>query len=544
MEQNQPEQYTPVDLREYLGVIRARKWTILLVAVLVLALALAYSFRQSPVYRSQSRLLLKPIPSTGYFPSVSLETESQLLSSDLVAKEAARILGTEDPDGLLGGLGVSGVPESQVLEIYYSSADADFAADAANAFAEGFIRYQEEQANQTVVVQRRELESQLDEAQLELDAVLRKLEATLPEETAKIGRLQVQQSAVSARLGLLQQQLDQLAQPSPTGREDGGDVIQAAVAPTAPYAPNHLANGLMGLFLGIGLGLAFAFLRQRLDDRFRGRSDIERVLQAPVLATIPKIKGRKALSDRLVAFNDPRSPASEAYRALRTGVIFAARQENLSTFAITSPREGEGKSLTAANLAVTIGQTGQKVALVSADMRRPTLERYFLQADVPGVGLSGWLTSKGHDLPPLRKTEADNVDLLPCGTVPPNPAELLTSPRFVELIAQLKERYEIIIFDTPPVLPVTDVATLASMLDGTLLVLDATSTHRSTAADAHETLTRVGVKVIGSVLNSFDPSSTNSYYYAPHYSSSYGYSSNGSGTSESRGRKSRLFSRR
>ena len=533
MEQTHQE-YTPVDLREYLGVIRARKWSILLVTTLVLALALAYSFRQDPVYRAQSRLLLKPVPSTGYFPSASLETESQLLRSDLVADQAAQVLGRDDSSDLLGGLGVSGVPESQVLEISYSSADPQFAADAANAFAEGFIRYQERQANRTVETQRTELEKQLEETQLALEEVLRQIEDTPPTETAEIGELRVQESGLSARLGLLQGQLDQLDQPDQGSSEDGGDVIEVAVAPSDPYAPNHLANGLMGLILGIGLGLAVAFLRQRLDDRFRGSSDVERVVQAPVLATIPKIKGRKTLPDRLVALNDPRGPVSEAYRALRTGVVFAARQEGLCTLAVTSPNEGEGKTLTAANLAVVIGQTGQTVALVSADMRRPTLERYFLQAEVSRIGLSSWLTGDLHEVPPLRPTEADNVDLLPCGPIPSNPAELLSSPRVVELTSQLKERYDMVIFDTPPVLPVADVATLASMLDGALLVFDASSTHRSAARDGREMLARVGVNIVGTVLNAFDPTASNSYYYAPYLSKGYGYSPNGEGSTAKR----------
>jgi capsular exopolysaccharide synthesis family protein len=537
------DQYTPVDLREYIGVIRARKWSIILVTLLVLGLALAYSYRQDPVYRAQSRLLLKPMPSTGYFPSQSLETESQLLRSDLVATEAAKVMGRPDASGLLGGISATGIPESQVLEIFYTSSDPQLAADAANAFAEGFIIYQESQANRTLELQRADITVQLEEVQADLDKVLRAVEATPETETAKLGQLAVQQNGLSARLGLLQQQLDQLDQPGASTGEDGGDIIQAASVPGSPYAPNHLANGLMGLFLGVALGLAFAFLRQRLDDTFRGRSEVERVVQAPVLATIPKIKGRKALPDRLVVIRDPRGPAAEAYRALRTGIIFASRQHDLHTLAVTSPREGEGKTLTTANLAAAIGQTGQKVALISADMRRPTLERYFaLTSTSQSGGLSSWLTGDDQEPPVLIATEADNVDILPCGPIPHNPGELLTSPRLVELVAHLKENYDIVIFDTPPVLPVADVATLASILDGTLLVLDAATTHRSTAADAREELARVGVNIVGTLLNAFDPSVSNYYYYAPYHSSK-GYSStyvsNGEGRRKSDKRRFR-----
>ena len=525
MQQSQYEDgYAPVDLREYLGVIRARKWTILLTVLLVLGLALAYSYRQEPVYRAQARLLLKPIPSTGYFPSVSLETESQLLRSDLVAERAAKILDREDPSSLLGGVSVSPVPESQVLEVFYSSTEPQEAASAANAFAEGFIEYQELQANQTIENQVKDLEEQLSDLETELNGVLAGIEqATEAKNATRLGRLRSQEAALSTRLGLLQQELDEIQNPGATASRDGGEVIQRASVPSEPYAPNHIANGLMGLLLGLGAGLGLAFLRQRLDDRFRGRSDVERSVEAPVLATVPKIRGRKRPEDRLVAVSEPHSGASESYRALRTGVLFTARQEGLKVFAVTSLQEGEGKTLTVANLAAATGQTGQTVALVSADMRRPTLETYF-GVERGDWGLSSWLTGTEDVLPPLQQSKADNVDILTCGPIPRNPGELLTSPRLTELITELRRRYDYVLFDTPPVLAVADVTTLASMMDGTILVLDMTKTRRSQASHIREDLLRVGARLIGAVLNNYDPADS-PYYYTQYRDT---YSSNGS----------------
>ena len=515
MDETTKDEYRPADLREYLSVINRRKWTIILLALLVLGLALAYSFRQEPVYRSQARLLVKPIPAVGYYPSVSLETESQLVRSQPIAERAAEIMGESDPQALLAGLVVTPVPDSQVLEIRYSAQSASAAADGANAFAQGFIQYQNRQAMAQTEAGRQEAERQLEVVEEDLNKVLRAIErADQKNNEAALARLQVEETSLSTRLGVLQQQL----QDVPLADSDAdvaGELIEEAAPPQSPSSPNHLTAGAMGLFLGLALGLAVAFVKDRLDDRFRGRTDVERVIEAPVLSTIPKIREGKRPHQRLVALTEPQSGAAEAYRVLRTGVLFLKHKEGVQVVAVTSPREGEGKTMTAANLAVTVAQTGQKVALISADMRRPTVETYF-GLDRSSTGLSLWLAGAQDASPDMTKTQAENVEVLQCGSIPHNPAELLSSARLPRLVEDLRKRFDFVIFDTPPVLPVADVSTIAPVIDGALLVLDAGATRRSHASRAREDLERVGTRIVGTILNNYDPGDSSYYYYTPH----------------------------
>jgi len=134
---------------------------------------------------------------------------------------------------------------------------------------------------------------------------------------------------------------------------------------------------VLGAILGLALGIGLAFFRERLDDRFRGRADVERALEGPVLATVPRFTGIKASSYQLVVNSQPQGAAAEAYRSLRTNLQFITEQQDISSLLVTSPSAGEGKTVTTANLGMALAQTGRRITLVSADLRRPTLERYF-----------------------------------------------------------------------------------------------------------------------------------------------------------------------
>ncbi|MGH2808084.1 MAG: polysaccharide biosynthesis tyrosine autokinase, partial [Actinomycetota bacterium] len=299
-----------------------------------------------------------------------------------------------------------------------------------------------------------------------------------------------------------------------------GDVLEAASTPEQPFSPDHPRNGALGLFAGAILGIGVAFIRERLDDRFRGRPDVERVLEAPVLATVPRFAHGKRFENSLPVLSEPKGPASEAYRNLRTGFQFLASQRGYQTLLVTSPSAHEGKTSTVANLGVALSQAGRRVVIVSADLRRPNLERTFGAQNE--LGLSSWLLGEEDDLRKLVLEHPDipNLSLMTAGRVPSNPAELLTSPRLRELIDRLTQYFDLVLFDSPPVLPVADAVILASHLDSVILIFDAASTGRNAALHAKEQIERVGGTIIGCVLNAFDPSNT-PYYYEPHYYSAY-----------------------
>lgn len=201
----------------------------------------------------------------------------------------------------------------------------------------------------------------------------------------------------------------------------------------------------------------------------------------------------------LITLTDPRSPAAEAYRALRTNLTFAALDKPIQTLVVTSPAPGEGKSTTLANLAVTMAQGERRTILVDADLRRPSLHEIF------GVSNSRGLTTMFVDQgaleePPLLETGVENLLLLPSGPLPPNPADLLGSKRMEDVIAALRARADLVLFDAPPVIAVTDAAVLGTKADGVLLVISAGRTRRDHAQRARELLERVHVRVVGAVL--------------------------------------------
>lgn len=204
-------------------------------------------------------------------------------------------------------------------------------------------------------------------------------------------------------------------------------------------------------------------------------------------------------SANLITLTEPHSVVSEAYRTLRTNLEFTALSGELNTLVITTPAAGEGKSTTLANLAVTMAQAGRSAILVDADLRRPALHTIFGLSNE--VGLSNTLLDQSLIAnPPLIKTGVPGLQLLPSGPKPPNPAELLAAPRMVELIDSLANKADVVLFDAPPVVPVTDAAILGARTDGLLLVLQAGQTKREHAVRARALLEQVGVRIVGTVL--------------------------------------------
>ncbi|MBI1801212.1 MAG: CpsD/CapB family tyrosine-protein kinase [Chloroflexi bacterium] len=209
----------------------------------------------------------------------------------------------------------------------------------------------------------------------------------------------------------------------------------------------------------------------------------------------------------LITLSNPRSPISEAYRALRTNIEFSTFDKKLRTLVVTSPSPEEGKSTTLANLAVTMAQSGKQVILVDCDLRKPSQHLVFGARNDRGL-TSLMIPDAPLDKPPLQPTAQEGLMLLTAGPLPPNPSEMLGSKRMDEIIAVLSERADIVIFDAPPILAVTDAAVLATRVDGVLLVINAGRTKRDHMQRAHALLSKVNARLIGAVLNNvkFDQS--------------------------------------
>lgn len=501
---------TAATLREYLAILRNRKTSIAVVTLLVIASALVYSYRQPELYRSEAKVLVKPFNTI-----LNLETERELAESEAVREVAAENLdGVLDPDDLSpANLSVSVATETEVLVMGYTHANPAAAQDAAQAYAEGYVDYRRQEIVDDITASGESIRAQMDP----LNDRLLKLNKRIQKEDdpAIVSTLTTQANSLVSRIAVLEQQLVQL---NPPGRLQVGQVVEDASLPLSPSSPNHVANGILGFMLGLGLGVGVAFLRERLDDRLRGRTDLERYAAAPVLAIVPSVpEWRKSKQTMLVTLQQPQSAASEAYRTLRTGVLFAAGQQHLKVILLTSANAGEGKSATTANLGVALAQSGKRVIMISGDLRKPRLVNFFTANKGPGV--TNVIAGEANLWTSLVNTMLPTLKVLPSGPIPPNPTELLGSAGMRKILEDCAKVADIVLIDGPPVLALADAITLAPMADGVLLVADAQNTDRGAIEHARQQIDRVHARVIGAVLNNFDPSKAGAqaYYYQDYY---------------------------
>ena len=266
--------------------------------------------------------------------------------------------------------------------------------------------------------------------------------------------------------------------------------------------------GVFGLFAGVGL----CYVIELADRSFRSPDDVRRQLGLPIVGHIPVIhtRGAKhakpkadaaagALHPVICTYHQPRSRQAEAYRAVRTSLYFGTQDENHKVIQITSPNPGDGKTTLAANLAVSIADSGKRVLLLDADFRRPKVHKYFGLDNA--VGVSTVIAGEAEIPDAIRPTSVENLSAMPCGPRPHNPADLLTSPRFKEMIDLVREQYDFVIVDTPPLLAVTDPSVVAPRVDGVLMVLRLSKHARDSAMRATETLNSLGVRTLGVVIN-------------------------------------------
>lgn len=313
------------------------------------------------------------------------------------------------------------------------------------------------------------------------------------------------------------------AQNSPTIMQ-----VESAVKPEVPISPKPMQSTIMGLAIGLFIAAATIFLIEFLDDTLKTPDEIKAVLDVPVIGFIGDLKSGASKNNGplgLFVARNPRSPVSEAFRSLRTNIEYSSVDKQIQTVLITSSGESEGKSTAAANLAVVEAQVGKKVVLVDTDMRRPKVHVQFNKPN--RMGLTDLIAGKlsiNEVLKPIETT--DNLSIITCGTIPPNPAELLGSERMTEILKDLRERFDFIIIDTPPMI-VSDAQILSTKVDGLIFVIIPGQTKIIAAKRPLEELERIGARVLGVVANKI-PKNRDYYYggynyYSP-YSSQYSYS--------------------
>ncbi|CAN5380986.1 polysaccharide biosynthesis tyrosine autokinase [soil metagenome] len=323
-------------------------------------------------------------------------------------------------------------------------------------------------------------------------------------------------------------------------RISGGFQVKVLNEPSrepTPVAPKLSQSLLLGAAAGLLFGIGLAALAELSDKGFRSPADIRNRLGLPVIGHIPPIRTNLPadedqagidLEPTMVTALRPKSVEAEAYRGVRTALYFNAAGSTHQMIQVTSPNQGDGKSTLAANLAVSIAQSGKRCLLVDCDMRRPRVHRVFHLAD-PGPGLAAVIMGGVPLSAAIQRSCVENLFLLPCGKKPQNPAELLTSPNFGDLLDRLKADFDYVILDTPPVLAVSDPSAVAPRADGVILVFRMSNKVRPAAERAREQLAQIGANIIGVVVNGSGRSNDGNYGgYGGGYGSEYtGYTNAG-----------------
>ncbi len=499
-----------------LSVLRRRWRLITLVALLGLAIAVVWSVRRTPVYESTASVLVSPTatPSGGDGQGqLNMRDEQQVVRSVAVAGIVVQRFRTSaTPTQLLRHVSVEVSGGSRVLRITYTDPVASTATTGADAFATAYLEYRRRAVGANI----RSLVDNLTREVAELSAKRQAQDAILAPErqatSAERDAALTLREAYSSRIADLEQQLRALR----SVKVDPGTVLHPAT-PASRAMGSLDRNAMLGLALGLLLGVAAAFVHHRTDQRLRGRDDLAELLDRPVLSPIPPLsrwprsRFRRRQPAPLAMLDQPTSPAAEAYRVLQARVSFLADQLGVTSIMVTSAGPDEGKSTTAANLALALAGTERDVLLISADLRRPRIHRLF---GLPArTGLGEVLTGMRLDDPGGAPAESGaqiaselwsvtkHLWVLVSRPAPPEVTALLGSAAMRRLLEAQRQAFDFIILDCPPVLVAADALALAPLVDGVLVVADRPSTDRRTVVWLREQLEQVGARVLGAVLN-------------------------------------------
>lgn len=338
----------------------------------------------------------------------------------------------------------------------------------------------------------------------------------LPTSTIDLARLQREQASYEKLFTQVEQRYQEaiINEQSVPGNVL---IVDDGLVPNSPSKPNRLMIVLVGLFLGIGMGVAFAFVKDHFDNTIKTPEDIQK-RNINILAWIPQIEGIDSTNKdfEFIVAKKPDASASEAFRALRTRIKFSKLdKETLKVILVTSPTSQEGKTTTSVNLAGSFAQANFKTIILDADLRKPRIHSVFNQKRFPGFTDYFFGQTSYEEI--VRSTEVNNLFYVSAGTIPPNPSEILGSSQMESFIQKLKNNFDYVVIDSPPLIAVTDSEILAQVVDGTILVVSANYTEMDLLEKSVEVLKRDNSTFLGVLLNNFSFRSGYSSYYKYYY---------------------------
>jgi non-specific protein-tyrosine kinase len=563
-----------MELLEYWKIIYKRLWLIILLMVLAGSSAVYYTSQRVDRYSTSTTLFINPgrvsplVPGqttsfTGESPVETLvNTYQELMRTRSFVERVEEEMDDEDiSSGTISeALTTHYVPNTQFFRISATHTDPEIAQEIANTAAEVLIaremdrqeaqqRQRETQQNSQANAEFIRIEQLITSIEAELDyydnEIQQNEQAVLdlqdePESPTRERQLEELFEELAGnrytRLDVLRQLADAQERRSAivgttTSPLDTAVVVDEALVPTAPLPRNDVLRVLMAIGVGMMIGVGLAFLLEYLDYTIKTPESLETVYGLPVQGVI-SVTPRKYFRNNkspLISLMDNRSPTAESFRALRTGVQVSNLSTPLRSILVTSAGPGEGKTFIAANLAASLAHSGKQVILVDTDLRKPRLHQVFeLSRD---IGFTNLVVNRQHNLiDGLHKTSTKNLRVMTCGVVPPNPSELLSSQRADELMKQLGNQADIVIYDSPPAATVTDATILAQRVDAVIQVVWAGHTRINHILRCKSVLEHVGATILGTVLNQVKTSDLgySSFYYYYGYYQENGHAANGS----------------
>lgn len=545
-------------LIESVGVMRRRKGVIILFFLTCVSLVSVGSFVMKPVYSADVTILVDTESPNVLTTSgiVSLESQQyysykeyyqsqmEIITSMSIVKKAFDefSLISQEPyktakeplKEFLKTIKAEPIRDTRLIKLTVENDNPELAAKIANRIADIYVK------RNLYYISRDELTNLLKNEYLKLETKLSEFNKIYKEKHPQMIRLKQEMEDMASRIESVKKSRfdsDFLSDIAADTKEEYAlegfkanniSVQDLAETPVVPVRPKKLLNISISVVAGLLGGIMLAFLFEYLDDTIKRPEDIENITKKPLLGSVPdmkKISGNMKEYERdILVHNKPKDPVSETYRLIRTNLLFWTAKDGapLKRIVITSPGPQEGKTITLCNLGITMAHNNRKVLLVDADMRRPRLHNVFkIKND---KGLSNFLAGQESLEDLLRNTGVDNLFMISGGDMPPNPSELLSGPKFKEFLRITGEKFDVVLFDSPPVAVVTDAIVLAEVVDGVIVVIQSGKTSKRVLPRIYGLFENAGIKIIGTILNKVPIVSTDPYHY--YYSRYYGHMRN------------------
>lgn len=507
-----------------------RRWWWVLVACPLLAAGAAFfvSSMLTPIYQANVMLLINQSGVPGFINYDDIlaaqqrtQTYSRLVTTRPVLEETIRRLNlTLSPEELLQKVEVSSVSETQLFTVAVLDPSPKQAATIANTIGQVFIEQARDQNIATTGPSRDELQKDIDAAKQQIDALITQIVNLKSQPNAVTAAVQAQIAGLETQLSQYQSTYNDLLETqrqidlANAQTNSQIRVAEPAVEPTQSVKPRIVVNTALSGALGLLIAFGLVALAGYLDDTVKASSDIRRLTGKAALGSIPLLESTRGVE----SLGAPNSLAAERYRSLRTALQFATLGQPIRSLVMTSPRPGDGKTTTIANLGAVLAQAGQQVILVDADLRKPQLHTCFSSVD-NRAGLTNLLLAEpGSDTEDalLQTGGIPGLRVLTTGPLPPNPADVLNLPRMREILTWLEGAADIVLIDAPP-MAVSDPLTIAGLVDGILLVMENGRTRSGELTRVIQELKRTSTPLIGAVLNRVDAKGDESYAYSAYY---------------------------